>query len=126
MLLVNCQSICSFEKRYALTKLFNIISVTLGFLTETWLYSEISNPETLLGSAFNIIARHDRDPGKHGGYLIAQCTNDPLNVLDISISAFQFAVSCVVFSNTPSFFVFAYKPPVHQPTEMTSKTSEVP
>ena len=47
-LLVNCQSICSFGKRYALTKLCNINSVNLVFLTETWLYSEISNPEIFL------------------------------------------------------------------------------
>ena len=79
------------------------------FLTETWLYSEISNPEIFLGSTFNIIARHDR--GKHGGCLIAQCTKDILKVLDISIPAFKFAVSCVVFSDTPSFFVLVYNPP---------------
>ena len=81
------------------------------FLTETWLYSEISDPEIFLGSSFNIIATHDRDHCKHGGCLIAQCTKDPLKVLDISIPAFEFAVSCVVFSHTPSFFVLVYNPP---------------
>ena len=64
-LLVNCQSIWTFEKRYALTKLCNVNSVTLVFLTETWLYSEITNPETFLRYSFNIIARHDRDRGKN-------------------------------------------------------------
>ena len=81
------------------------------FLTETWLYSEICNPEIFLGSSFNIIARHDRDRRKHGGCLIGQCTKDQLNVLDIYIPAFEFAVSCVVFSDTPSFFVLVYNPP---------------
>ena len=81
------------------------------FLTETWLYSEISNRENLLGSSFNIIARHDRARGKHGGCLIAQCTKDTLNVLDISIPALEFAVSRVVFSDTSSFFVLVYNPP---------------
>ena len=94
-----------------MTKLCNINSVTLVFLTETWLYSELSNPEYFLGSSFNIIARHDRDRGKHGGCLIAQCTKDPLNKLDISIPAFEFVVSCVVFSDTPSIFVLVYNPP---------------
>ena len=84
--------------------------VTVVFLTETWLYSEISNPEFFSGSSFNIIARHDRDRGKHGGCLIAQCTKDSLNVLDISIPAFEFAASCVVFSGTPTFFVLFYNP----------------
>ena len=79
-LLVNCQSICSFEKRYALTKLCELNSVTLVFLTRTWLYSEISNPEIFLGSSFNIIVRHNCDRGKHGGCLVAQCTKDNLNV----------------------------------------------
>ena len=110
-LLVNCQSICSFEKRYALTELCNINSVNLVVLTETWLYCEISIPEIFLGSSFNVIARHDQDRGIHGGCLIAQCTKDTLNVLDISIPAFKFAVSCVVFSDTPSFFVLVYNPP---------------
>ena len=42
--------------------------------------------------------------------MIAQCTKDTLNVLDSSIPAFEFAVSCVVFSATPSFFVLGYNP----------------
>ena len=110
-LLVNCQSVCSFENCYALTKLCQINWVILVFLTKTWLYSEISNPENFLGSSFNIIARHDRDRGEDGGCLIAQCTKDPLKKLDISIPAFEFAVSCVVFSDTPSFFLLVYNPP---------------
>ena len=110
-LLVNCQSICSFEQRYALTKICNVNSVTLVFLTETWLYFEISNPEIFLGSSSNIIARHDRDRGKHGDCLIAHCTKDTLNVWDNSIPAFEFAVSCVVFSDTLSFFILVFNPP---------------
>ena len=81
------------------------------FLTEIWLYSEKSNPEIFLDSFFNIIARHTRDCDKQGGCLIAQCTRDMLNVLDNSLPAFQFAVSRVVFSDTPSIFVLVHNPP---------------
>ena len=98
-------------KNATLTELCNINSVALVFLTDTWLYSETSNPETFLGSSLNIIARRDRDRSKHGGCLIAQCTKDPLNVLDISFPSFEFTVSCVVFSDTPSFFDLVYNPP---------------
>ena len=92
-------------------KLCTSNSISLLFLTETWLNTDIVNSEVFLGSSFNIIARLDRDHRQHGGLLIAQSSNSAVKVFDITISDFDFAISCAVLCKKLSFFVLIYNPP---------------
>ena len=82
------------------------------FLTETWLNPDIDDSEIFLGSSYITICRTDRERRQHGGLLIAQSANDPLKAMNTTIPSFEFAVSCVVLSEQPSFFVLIYNPPM--------------
>ena len=93
-------------------KLCGSNSISLLFLTETLLNTDIVNSEVCLGSSFNIIARLDRDRRQHGGLLIAQSSNSAVKVFDITISDFDFAISCAVLCKKLSFFVLIYNPPI--------------
>ena len=68
---------CSLDKRYELLKLCAVDSISLVFLTETWLNTDIKDSEIFLGSSFKIISRLDRERGQHGGLLIAQSCKHP-------------------------------------------------
>ena len=81
------------------------------FLTETWLHTDIVNCEVFLDSSFNVIARLDQDRRQHGGPLIAQSSNSAVKVFDITISDFDFAISCAVLCKKLSFIVLIYNPP---------------
>ena len=43
-------------------------SISLIFLTETWLSERIYDSEVLLGSHFNVVARSDRSKWEQGGF----------------------------------------------------------
>ena len=53
--LINGRSVCSLDKRYELLKLCAVNSISLVFLTETWLNTDIKDSEIFLGSSFKII-----------------------------------------------------------------------
>ena len=61
---------CSLDKSYALLKLCAVNSISLVFLTETWLNADIKDSEILLGSPCKVISRIDRERGQHGGLLM--------------------------------------------------------
>ena len=102
---------CSLDKRYQLLKLCAVNSISLVFLTETWLNTDIKDSEIFLGSSFKIISRIDRERGQHGGLLIAQSCNSSLRNIDFTIPRFDFAICCAVLCDKLSFFVLIYNPP---------------
>ena len=102
---------CSLDKRYELLKLCAVNSISLVFLTETWLNTDIKDSEIFLGSSFKIVSRIDRERGQHGGLLIAQSCNTSLRIIDFIIPRFDFAMCCAVLCDKLYFFVLIYNPP---------------
>ena len=108
---MNCQSICSIEKRQNLNKLCTVNTVSLVFLTETWLSNDVVNSEVFLGNSFTVISRSDRSFGSHGGVLIGASNDVNLNIMDVSIVDYEFSVACVVVDVKLICFVLIYFPP---------------
>ena len=75
---------CSLDKRYELLELCAVNSISLVFLTETWLNTDIKDSEIFLGSSFKITSRIDRERGQHGGLLIAQSCNTSMRIFDFT------------------------------------------
>ena len=93
-MLANCQSICSLAKRQDLLTLCSLNSLSLAFLTETWLSSNVSDNEVFLGASYNIVCRVDRLSDQHGGLLIAASVAHHLRVVDFSLPNFPFSLAC--------------------------------
>ena len=114
-MLVNCQSICSLDKRQELVRIMTTASISLIFLTETWLSESISDSKILLGSNFNVVARSDRSKWEHGGVLIAASNSIQTQIIDVKLPQYPFSVACGLLDSIPSFFILIYKPPVGSP-----------
>ena len=114
-MLLNYQSICSLYKRQDLVRILATASISLIFLTETWLSESISDSEKLLGSNFNVVARSDRRKWEHGGVLIAAYNCIQTKSIDVKLPQYPFLVACGLLDSIPSFLIFIYKPPVGSP-----------
>ena len=99
------------RKRYELLELCAVNSISLVFLTETCLNTDIKESGIVLGSTFEIISRIDHERGQHGGFLIAQSCNTSLRIIDFTIPRFDFAICCAVLCDKLSFYVLIYNPP---------------
>ena len=110
-MLTNCQSICSLAKRQDLLTLCSLNSLSLVFLTETWLSSNVSDNEVFLGASHNIVCRVDRLSGQHGGLLIAASVAHHIRVVDFSLPNFPFSLACGILESNPTFFILIYNPP---------------
>ena len=93
-------------------------SISLIFLTETWLSESISDSEILLGSNFNVVARSDRSKWEHGGVLIAASHSIQTQIIDVKLPQYPFSVACGLLDSIPSFFILIYKPPVGYPCHL--------
>ena len=65
------QSIISLERRLNLYQLLSQESPDLVCLVETWIDDSIPDSVVFCGMPYTVIARSDRNQGKHGGILIA-------------------------------------------------------
>ena len=110
-MLANCQSICSLAKRQDLLTLCSFNSLSLLFLTETWLSSNVSDNEVFLGASYKIVCRLDRLSGQHGGLLIAASVAHHIRVVDFSLPNFPFSLACGTLESNPTFFILIYNPP---------------
>ena len=94
-----------------MNKLCTVNTVSLVFLTETWLSNDVVNSEVFLGNSFTVISRSDRSFGSHGGVLIGASNDVNLNIMDVSIVDYEFSVACVVVDVKLICFVLIYFPP---------------
>ena len=86
------------------------VNISIAFLTETWLSSEIMNSEICQRSSYQIVSRCDRNYVERGGVLIISDYKN-LTISDLFIPDFPFSVACVVPSNTSLiFFRLIYNP----------------
>ena len=90
-------------------------SISLIFLTETWLFESIFDSERILGSNFNVVARSGRSKWEHGGVLIAASNCIQTKIIDVKLPQYPFSVLCGLLDSIPSFFILIYKPPVGSP-----------
>ena len=111
-LLLNCQSNCSLSNRRKLVRIMTTASISINFLTETWLSESICDSEVLPGSHFNVVARSDRSKWEHGGFLIAASNCIQTQIIDFKLPQYPFSVACGLLDSIPSFFILIYKQPV--------------
>ena len=114
-LLLNCQSICSLSKHQELGRIMTIASISLIFLTETWLPESISDSEVLLGPHFNVMSGSNSSKREHGRVLIAASNCIQTQIIHVKLPQYPFSVACGLLDSIPSFFILTNKTPVGSP-----------
>ena len=111
------QSLISLQQRLKFLTFLSLHSPDiLFFLTETWLYSRISNSEVFpLRTNYRVIARQDRDIGEHDGVLIAVKRTFALNYSQVkTLNDYSVAVSFLARESS-HLFLLMYNPPSKSP-----------
>ena len=103
-LLVNCQSLLSFNRRLSLLSKVNLVSADIVLCTEIWL-DENFTQNIFPDDNYSIINRSDRNTGSHGGVLIL--SRKCLKVRKVSLNA-DFMCS-VIYNNV--LIITIYNPP---------------
>ena len=110
-LILNCQSISSLDKRQALLSLVFTENISLMFLTETWLTSDIPETEIFLGNNFKVVNRNERESGEHGGLLTASSLSLFHKIVNLSIKRYYFSGGCVIIDDhCLNCFIAIYNP----------------
>ena len=76
-----------------MNKLSTVNTVSLVFLTETWLSNDVKNSEVFPGNTFTVISRSERSFGSHGGVLIGASNDVNLIIVNVFIVDCEFSVA---------------------------------
>ena len=112
VLLYNCQSLISIQRRLKLADYLNIHQPAIVCLPETWLSDCHFDVNVLPNCSYGIISQSMRKSGQHGGVLIATNNTVAIRYAEVSMLDCDFACATLLNSDAGFWLLIAiYNPP---------------